>query len=295
MKDSWMDTIDSVTINNLIADATAFDMYEQRRFNHVECSAGRDARQRLYVKRVNKGYVAYCHNCGKHGFLTTKSVPWNDIEDWIAGENERVKESGTLTLPDGLLFWEERHLWPEHALDFVVARLKGTQYVNDNPVAYDTDSGMICMINNRNTHMVGYQLRDPKSKRIYTYGNKSFCIDAKDGNTDYCVIVEDFFSAKSLSNLFNVSAVAMCGTHFDYDDDYLKCYVSGHNKVMVYLDNDEAGWKAAPGLVNNMKILTGGLVWNITGACPEFKNCNASQREEIAKAIFNLKKATHGH
>lgn len=40
---------------------------EQTKHNHAECSAGVDTKQRLYVKRTEKGVLAYCHHCGKGG------------------------------------------------------------------------------------------------------------------------------------------------------------------------------------------------------------------------------------
>lgn len=43
----------------------------QLRFNHSDCEAGTDTKERLYVKAVDTGWIAYCHHCGKSGFLRT--------------------------------------------------------------------------------------------------------------------------------------------------------------------------------------------------------------------------------
>lgn len=39
-------------------------------YNHEDCPAGRDTRQRLYITRTNDNTIlAYCHNCGHRGFI----------------------------------------------------------------------------------------------------------------------------------------------------------------------------------------------------------------------------------
>ena len=36
---------------------------EQRNVNHLNCPAGNDTKERLYIKRTEYGYVGYCHHC----------------------------------------------------------------------------------------------------------------------------------------------------------------------------------------------------------------------------------------
>ena len=62
----------------LILSLTKYDGITagQYRFNHTDCSAGEDTKERLYIKIPTKQpwtRIAYCHNCGMSGFAALKS------------------------------------------------------------------------------------------------------------------------------------------------------------------------------------------------------------------------------
>ena len=62
----------------LILSLTKYDGTNagQYRFNHTDCSAGEDTKQRLYIKIPTAQpwtRIAYCHNCGLSGFAALKS------------------------------------------------------------------------------------------------------------------------------------------------------------------------------------------------------------------------------
>jgi len=56
---------------------------QTQNLSHEECDGGiEDRKARLYITRTASGWVAYCHNCGKRGFLRTSDprpiTKWQD-------------------------------------------------------------------------------------------------------------------------------------------------------------------------------------------------------------------------
>ena len=59
---------------------------QQVSINHAGCSAGNDTKHRLYIKRTDRGIVAYCHHCSESGFANDKS---NDrLSTWVTKSKE---------------------------------------------------------------------------------------------------------------------------------------------------------------------------------------------------------------
>lgn len=53
---------------------------EQVRCNHIDCPAGEDKKQRLYVKRPADNaqiMIAYCHNCGCYGVVKSRASSYH--------------------------------------------------------------------------------------------------------------------------------------------------------------------------------------------------------------------------
>ena len=65
---------------------------EQLHFNHPNCEAGADTKKRLFIKRDENVWVAYCHHCGQKGYRKHGKV--NHIK-----RRGRVEHHHTLRLP----------------------------------------------------------------------------------------------------------------------------------------------------------------------------------------------------
>ena len=76
---------------------------EEVRFDHKKC---KDTKQRLYVKRILKGYVYHCHNCGCHGIYSTQPGSLSPNKTLEQLQNIKKKPSkpiqtGNLSLSEG--------------------------------------------------------------------------------------------------------------------------------------------------------------------------------------------------
>lgn len=77
----------------------------QLRYNHDDCPAGTDTRQRLYIKRTSDSYIAFCHNCGNSGVLTVSNDGFRKTRtgDATYTKGLHVVPMTSLFTPEGLL------------------------------------------------------------------------------------------------------------------------------------------------------------------------------------------------
>lgn len=64
-------------------------LYEESRFNHDECG---DTKQRLYVKKVPRGTVFWCHNCSLSGYEKDSDSSPSETSNYIKYLNEKQNQ-----------------------------------------------------------------------------------------------------------------------------------------------------------------------------------------------------------
>jgi len=213
---------------------------EQVHVNHIGCEAGVDNKRRLYIKKTDKGLVAYCHHCSNKGYAKDENrlSTWlnktaaakvikeqfsasNLCEISVSGKawlrqyycdvnNERCfngvkgKNSVALTLygPDeSLLGWQVRNLLPEDSVPKYT-----THYVSER------SNGDPAWFNRLSTKTL--------------------------------VITEDYLSAYRVG--FNTPHSSMALLRTSLSDKALFDIESKHYEtIIIWLDPDEAGRKGA--------------------------------------------------
>jgi len=226
-----------------------------RNINHVDCPAGRDTRQRLYLTRQKTPthlVLWYCHNCGEGGSYTDRSTHYHPLdvsmdepedkrataeEIWKTGqviEGEHVVGPCVWAwmkdrqLTDGPLvrtFVERNMRWLPHRQALAIAVEK----------EYECGS---------NPSLTGLVLRnfgsDQPKYLTYKCGGDPMRTHFRyvSDIAPYCIITEDVVSA-FVAYLMNAGAgsYALFGTHCTVDD-LLFLKEQGYEGVVVWLDND---------------------------------------------------------
>lgn len=275
----------------LIRNAVLPEEYEQVRVNHEGCPAGEDRRRRLYVKRVSGGLIAYCHNCGDHGYVR-RDASIEDIEAWLEGEKKKIEEitpffelPSDVMWPDSLLDWPHLpRMYLGTAFDYLMLQDPTNSLIQRTFACQD--DGMLYIINRDDDgNIIGYQTRlflEGAPKNIRSYGDKQFILKSRDGfNTRVTFIVEDVLSGVALAHDYPLATVvALCGTHL-YMTERVAAEISGKEMVVVYLDPDEAGTMAAPSIMGMCKLLNKNVT-NWTGTYKEYKHI----RQDVNKQPF---------
>lgn len=200
-------------------------------FNHVDCPAGVDIKQRLYLTTKPLGVLWYCHNCGQGGFskqLTMGGIaPPSIVED---------KE-----LNNGYDEFHSIHIDPGHKYPSSIYREDSEYLYNAAWESYDVYTGNC-------KDWIGYQKRSkfnipPKYKWVKD-PNKcaaSF-IYYSDPITGpwgkIIVIVEDIKSGLAITEGTGMASYVLYGTHFDPVDFYRHYKGRDTMFIAVWLDND---------------------------------------------------------
>lgn len=219
---------------------------EQVNVNHEECPAGTDTKKRLYVKRVQNGtdnsYLFYCHHCGNRGSLkyhgllrieevakdTTVTTRSSAVELLTALDKHR---HGVFTID----FWslDAKLWWYKYNLDTYDAVLHHVQYNNvDDRLWLKVADGL----------WQGRGFRDAAKKmKYYTVGDitasKVFVMNSR----STVMLVEDVVSAYKCAKA-GINVLPLLGTTLR---SHHLSLVKGYDRVIIYMDNDTAGQKAA--------------------------------------------------
>ncbi len=194
---------------------------ETQRVNHMNCPAGQDTRQRLYITRLAGSggmVVAYCHNCSDKGVLTDPGT-FRDFD-----KATPVQPTGTaFTVPNGLIFKPSD--WPIEAISWRINKsLSETQCVLCG-IAYDPSTHRVYLpqwdhledgMVQDSSVLTGYQLRKLQGegpKYLTAQKDKSCTMSTLLLNTDrhldhvctFGCIVEDLASGVVMSEGFRRS------------------------------------------------------------------------------------------
>jgi hypothetical protein len=268
----------------LILTNAPTNLGEQVHVNHVGCSAGEDKKQRLYIKRTSKGIVAYCHHCAEAGFASD-SRSGNRMATWLtAPEIPPLRSINAMPILSGLSI--EAQAW-------LLEHYCNTGYFGFNGVK-EKHNQIALTLRNPETDVIGYQVRNllPGATPKYITSYISNCYKGDSAWFHYprnktLVITEDYLSAYRVcqDNVGNVSSLALLRTTIT-DRTLLQIYELGFEKVIIWLDPDEAGKKGA---LKAQKELTHFLSTDTSIQCidigKEPKECTVDELQTILEGL----------
>jgi hypothetical protein len=240
-------------INRRLITANApSNMGEQVHVNHEGCPAGEDKKRRLYIKRTDKGLVAYCHHCCEHGFVIENDH--SRLSSWVASTKavkpvaakKYVPVLGPLSM-QGLWWLTKYSCTKGFALDH-----------SFSGIADDNNKVALKLYNHNNEHF-GWQVRNLVEEPKYITCLYNDTSDAawfiRPGNTfKTLVITEDYLSAYrvSMDAPYDVHSVALLKTSLS-DKTLLTICNFNFQRIVVWLDPDKAGRDATPKVVSKLK------------------------------------------
>lgn len=216
-------------------------LWTEERYDHEACG---DTRSRLYVKRIPKGWLLHCHNCGWSGFHAVDSNNLSDLK-------ERLKHASKGVTKDS----ESEHTCLSLPSDFrgelpALGIMWLNQYNVDSLTAHKYHMGyseklnrLILPLYDREGELIFWQGRsltkpytkqNPKYLNIRGPKNKYAVMSEQDGLQTVC-LVEDILSAIRVSNN-GVDAIPLLGSHIS---NWLLNYLKPYGTILVWLDLDK--------------------------------------------------------
>jgi hypothetical protein len=253
---------------------------DQVHINHAGCPAGNDTKKRLYIKRSDRGLVAYCHHCNEAGFAIDNDD--QRLGTWLF---DKSKSAGTKDAPtirfgpisiEGMVWLRTNHCNP---LD---TNFTGVQGQKNKVGLYLYDP---------NGTVIGWQVRNlvpgAKPKYLTSYfnahtsqGDASWFYNG----SKYLVITEDYLSAYRISRDTNFSSVALLKTTVS-DKTLQQIHDLEFDKIFIWLDPDKAGKEGA---TKTHKKLTHYLpketICTVLNALIEPKECTPKELHTFADA-----------
>lgn len=225
----------------------------QLRFNHSDCEAGVDTKERLYVKAVDTGWIAYCHHCGKSGFLRTspyrvgmsgdihypteETRVFKDVPEKYKGEHLICEPE---EFPVDQLLWLYSYGFDDK--DIVFYNIKVSKV--DGSIVIPKTYGLTPAYYVRRKFTDHFD-RGPKAL-LYRDRTQPFVwrhTSTKYTTIDKFIMCEDPISAMKLSKA-GANSISLMGTNLT--DDVKQYLLDRDNaSVLLFLDPDTAGMKAA--------------------------------------------------
>ena len=225
----------SVLTNNA-SDYEEIGEGEQRKYNHTDCPSGEDTKSRLYVKNVDGAYMWHCHNCADSGYYRPRETASRIRENkavWIGRSHETPVAHVTPKTTFFEEFDERGQRWLlEYGFDAGLSSLFSI---------FESNTGVVLPIWD-DMENVGYQIRryDMKPKYLtFTRAQFSYL----NNNTEVLVLVEDLLSSYKLSAA-GYSTLCLLGTKLDPKAFSKLLTRDKYKRVVIWLDDDEAGHKA---------------------------------------------------
>ena len=226
--------------------------------NHKDCPAGTDTKKRLYIKLTPDAYLFYCHHCQMRGYYRTRDT-MHRISDILEPE-ERIEETGTTntamlqSLNDGvgendISKWpiEARLWWLSYELDQNIATQNHVQWFQDR-----------LWLNAQGNCWQGRLFnwsKKYKPKTTYKYitikQNGGIRPEWNVGNYNTLVLVEDIVSAYKI-HAAGYNSMCMLGCKVS---DKLIPYISKYSDVVVWFDEDDAGFTGSLQAVRQLHAL----------------------------------------
>jgi|LauGreDrversion4_2_1035121.scaffolds.fasta_scaffold35314_5 hypothetical protein len=226
---------------------------KQEKHNHVDCDAGEDTKQRLYVKHVDGAILFHCHHCGTSGYYRPRER-YSPIAEEVNRMVGLVPKPKT-TSYDELTAKEE----------FDSFRIEGQLWLNqygfDAQMCEDygikeSVSGLILPVYKKNilglTDVAGYQIRRynglPKYT-TYTDQNYSYLSSALSLSV---IITEDLLSSYKL-HAAGYSTVCLLGTSLS--PEMCTWMAQTYPRQVLWLDDDKGGHHGALKIIKEFSVL----------------------------------------
>ena len=256
----------------LILDNAPSEMGKQIHINHTGCEAGVDNKRRLYIKRTEKGLVAYCHHCNHSGFASDGD---DRLSTWINKPAATVTSSNKPVIAS--LTIEGKTWLREHYCD--------TTSSNFNGIAGERHK-VALTLHDTDNQPIGWQIRNlaPNATPKYTtyYTNSSSKGDAawfKGNNT--LVITEDYLSAWRVNYDTGYTSVALLRTALS-DKTLRQIHDLNFEYVVIWLDPDKAGVQGAAKAYKKLNhFLPSTTKIIVLGIDKEPKQCTPAELESI--------------
>jgi hypothetical protein len=218
---------------------------KQIHVNHEDCPAGTDTKARLYIKRAPDGVMFYCHHCGSKGYYRLKDRLYRASELIRTEEIAKTSHYGMLLdeLSENAYVrpmseWSPaaRLWWASYGFTEDDAKYFGVQFYAERLWLY-----------------AGNKLFQGRSfggsPKYYTLGDKNRVCYFRDSNEPTWVIVEDLLSMYKVYKAGG-NAVCLLGTSMS---DVVKSFVVANSmKVVLWLDDDTAGWNSATSIYTQL-------------------------------------------
>lgn len=233
---------------------------EQVHIHHCKAGRGND---KLYIKRVDNGAVAYCHHCGERGYASNRTLatePFKGISSYkspaIAGQYDSSADSsrgnrsserstGTDTGPATKLYYptdarNQVRLWTSNeAKIWILQYGLSMDAINAAGICWSDKFSSILFPRYLDGNLVAFQARrfpNEGGPKYVTYGDSSSLYDALQGSTglDTLVLVEDYLSGLKVSQI--APAFVLNGTGLK--DSQLTYLLKDYSKFVIMLDND---------------------------------------------------------
>jgi len=209
---------------------------QQVHINHTECEAGVDNKRRLYIKRTDRGLVAYCHHCNQSGFASDDD---SRLSTWI---NKPVASVTSSTKPVIASLAVEGKLWLH------------SHYCDPTKNIFNGVAGerykVALTLHNPEQQPIGWQVRNLTPNAIPKYTTHYTSSSAKGDAAWFhyfsrtLVITEDYLSAYRVNHDTSHSSVALLRTALS-DKTLRQIHDLNFEYVLIWLDPDEAGIQGA--------------------------------------------------
>lgn len=251
---------------------------QQVRINHDACPAGRDTKQRLFIKRAFRKVLAYCHNCGGHHVRGTGKGGVREAEvirELLAKDERETRSASEVLLPADIKY--NPAAWPDDARAWLYQYDIDDTDIAEYSIGYSESWGRVILpvyASGKCVFWQGRQIDGPAPKYISVRCAKKplFTAPTYAPTSDRVVITEDMLSAIRVAKTGCADAVALLGTG---GPDDLPVRLAGYKDVICWLDKDYAGKTASFDLRHRLATVMHANVWWCSADEP--KRCTDQQ------------------
>ena len=210
---------------------------QQISINHTGCSAGEDRKKRLYIKRTDRGLVAYCHHCNESGFASDggdRLNTWMHKQDSVVLKQQSKPILAALTTQGKVWLHSNYCNVEDKVFNGVVSEPAKVALTLLNPLG----------------EQIGWQVRNlepnatPKYTTYYTQTTHKGDPSWFHKNSSTLVITEDYLSAYRVHTNTGLSSVALLRTVLS-DRTLMQIHELNFEFVVIWLDPDDAGIEGA--------------------------------------------------
>lgn len=211
-------------------------MGDQTRTNHVGCASGEDKKRRLYIKKTDRGLVAYCHHCNDSGFVFDGD---SRVGTWL--KDKTPVDPHITTIPVLSAMSMEGRMW--------LAKYYCVPDVYFNGVRNEPKKIALTLLSAQG-ETIGVQVRNLVRNAVPKYIT-SYCNSTYKGESSWfydnpqtLVITEDYLSAYRVNRDAGVSSVALLRTSVS-DTTLRQIHDLNFEVIHIWLDSDQAGLEGA--------------------------------------------------